>query len=76
MPKCEKSLSLESALKKLDAVVQQLEGGQLSLDDSLKTFETGIQLTKQCRQILQDAEQKIKILTADGALETFQQDDE
>ena len=53
----------ESSLKKLELIVRELESGDVSLDDSLKRFEEGIELYKQCRQTLEGAEKKIKILS-------------
>ncbi|MEM9243500.1 MAG: exodeoxyribonuclease VII small subunit [Pseudomonadota bacterium] len=62
---------LESALKELEKLVTDMETGKLSLDESLKHFERGVALTKQCQKILSDAEQKVKILTDDQQLKTF-----
>lgn len=53
----------ESSLKELEQIVKQLESGDISLDDSLKKFEKGIALYKECRQTLLSAEKKIKILS-------------
>jgi exodeoxyribonuclease VII small subunit len=53
----------ESSLKKLELIVRELESGDVSLDESLKKFEEGIDLYKQCRQTLEGAEKKIKILS-------------
>lgn len=52
----------ESSLKELEQIVKQLESGDISLDESLKKFEKGIELYRECRQTLQQAEKKIKIL--------------
>ena len=46
----------------LSAIVEQLEGGDLSLEDALKTFEKGIQLTREAQKALADAEQKVNLL--------------
>ncbi len=55
-------LDFESALKELEALVEKLEHDELNLDDSLRQFERGIQLTRSCQQALKDAEQKVRIL--------------
>jgi exodeoxyribonuclease VII small subunit len=55
--------SFETSLVKLEEVVQDLEGGQLSLDDSLKKFEEGINLYKGCKDLLSKAEKKISVLS-------------
>jgi len=52
----------ESSLTELESIVEQLEQGDLSLDDSLKQFERGVQLTRVCQGALKQAEQKVEIL--------------
>jgi len=72
----EQSLSqdnFESSLETLESIVNQLENGDLSLDQSLSAFEKGIQLTRDCQKTLADAEQKIKILT-DNGMEALEHD--
>ena len=61
----------EKDLEQLEKIVGQLEEGELSLDDALKQFETGIKLAKRCEKALSKAEKRIAILTknADGELE-------
>ena len=53
----------EASLTKLEDIVQNLEGGEASLDANIKSFEQGIKLYKECRVFLQDAEKKIQVLT-------------
>jgi exodeoxyribonuclease VII small subunit len=68
----------ETALAELEALVEKMEQGDLSLDESLQQFERGVQLTRSCQQALKDAEQKVKILLdKDGqtGLEPFDTDD-
>ena len=65
-------LDFESALEELETLVNQMESGDLSLDASLKAFERGIALTRQCQTALAEAELKIKTLTEDGELEPFE----
>jgi len=55
-------LKFETALSRLEATVQSLEGGALSLEESLKVFEEGIRLSKSCMKTLGEAEKKIEIL--------------
>ncbi|MCD5397825.1 exodeoxyribonuclease VII small subunit [candidate division NPL-UPA2 bacterium] len=52
----------EEALKKLEKVVSDLERGELSLDDSLKKYEEGVQLSRLCTKKLEEAERKVEIL--------------
>ncbi len=64
-------LSFEEALTRLEEIVEQLEGGKLELETSLKLFEEGIKLSQYCQKQLQKAEGKIKNLVKnlDGTLE-------
>lgn len=55
--------NFETSLKKLEQIVRELESGDTSLNESLSRFEEGIDLYKQCRQTLEGAEKKIKILS-------------
>ncbi|MGB5473056.1 MAG: exodeoxyribonuclease VII small subunit [Gammaproteobacteria bacterium] len=52
----------EKALEELEALVEKMEHGELSLEDSLQHFEKGVQLSRACQQALRDAEQKVEIL--------------
>lgn len=54
--------SFEAALERLEALVHSMEEGELSLEQSLQAFESGIRLTRQCQQALQEAEQKVQVL--------------
>jgi exodeoxyribonuclease VII small subunit len=53
-------LSFEEALEKLEKIVQDLESGDLSLEDSVKSFEQGIELSKLCKKKLESAEERVK----------------
>ena len=55
--------SFEKALNRLDEIVSQLESGDLSLDESLKIFQEGIELSRFCTKKLSEAESKVKKLT-------------
>lgn len=55
-------LALEQALLELEQLVEQMESGDLSLDQALAAFEQGIKLTRQCQQTLAQAEQKVQLL--------------
>ena len=58
-----KAVDFEKSLKQLEALVDKLEKGDISLEDSLKNFEQGVKLTRECRQALLSAEQKISVLS-------------
>ena len=61
-----KAIDFEKSLKQLESLVDKLEKGDLSLEDSLKNFEDGVKLTRECRQALQTAEQKISVLSKEA----------
>ena len=54
--------SIESRLTELEAILEELESGDLELDQALKKFEQGVKLSRECQKTLEDAELKIKIL--------------
>ena len=55
-------MSFEKKLTRLEEIVQKMEAGELSLDDSLKLFEEGVKLSRDCNKELNQAEQKVKKL--------------
>jgi exodeoxyribonuclease VII small subunit len=57
-----KKKSFEEALAKLEQITQELEEGDLSLEESLKYFDEGVKLAAQCNSKLNDAQKKIEIL--------------
>lgn len=73
-----KSLNLEKSLADLEALVEELENGDLPLDKAMKKFEEGIKLTRGCQAALKEAEQKVEILLKSTAgvetLEDFDAD--
>ena len=58
--------SFETSLTELEAIVRQLEDGDLPLEESLKLFETGVKLSRECRERLTNAERRIEILLKDS----------
>ena len=57
-----KSPAFEDALKELETIVERMEDGEPSLEESLKLFERGMDLTRQCQKALDEAEQRIQSL--------------
>ncbi|MDD4938724.1 MAG: exodeoxyribonuclease VII small subunit [Candidatus Omnitrophica bacterium] len=55
-------MKFEDALKKLEKIVEDLEKGDLSLDEALKKYQEGIELARQCSQGLENAKKKIDVL--------------
>jgi len=62
----------ESALKALEAIVKNLEKGDLKLEESLSYYEKGVKLSNYCHDRLKDAERRIDIVNKDGNLEPAQ----
>ena len=66
MIKEDKKVDFESSLKELELIVERLEDENINLEDSVKSFEEGISLVKECQKQLEEAELKIKKLLDDG----------
>ena len=58
----EKNKNFEEQMAELEKIVTELEKGDLSLDESVAKFEEGIKLSKECNEVLEEAEKKITIL--------------
>ncbi|MCP3848864.1 MAG: exodeoxyribonuclease VII small subunit [Gammaproteobacteria bacterium] len=74
----EKAFNFESSLNELEKLVDALENGDLSLEQSLQDFERGINLTRACQTALTDAQQKVQILLEDdgqASLKDFESKD-
>lgn len=61
-----KEVNFETSMEQLEKIVQDLEKGDLNLDDSIKKFEEGMKISKECNKFLEDAEKKITVLINDG----------
>ena len=59
----ENNKSFEEMMQNLEEIAKDLESGNLSLDESVKKFEEGMEISKECSKILETAEKKITILT-------------
>ncbi len=64
-------IAFEKALEQLEQIVQEMEAGELSLENALKKFEEGIKLSRYCTQKLEETEKKITLLMeqANGSIE-------
>ena len=58
--------SFEEQLTALETVVERLEQGELTLDESVRLFEDGVRLSNACKKQLEDAEGRIQVLVEDG----------
>lgn len=61
----EKTPTFEASLKELEKIVRRLEDGELPLEESLKLFETGVKLSRECQERLNRAERRIEVLLTD-----------
>lgn len=61
----EKNMSFEENMKKLEEIANELEKGELNLDESVSKFEEGMKISKECSKMLEKAEKKITILIKD-----------
>jgi exodeoxyribonuclease VII small subunit len=76
MTKSKNPVDFEQALDQLENLVEAMEGGDLSLEDSLKAFEQGIKLSRECQTALSTAEQKVQLLLEEnGQLKAVDLDD-
>lgn len=60
------SIDFEHALAQLEALVEKMETGSLSLEESLRAFERGVRLARHCQTVLEQAELRVKALLQDG----------
>jgi exodeoxyribonuclease VII small subunit len=74
-----KSKTFETQLGALERIVRELERGDLPLEDSLKLFEEGVRLSRECQDRLNQAERRIEVLLRDGegrpVLSAFEEED-
>jgi exodeoxyribonuclease VII small subunit len=78
MPVKKKPVNFEQSLSALEALVNRMEKGDLTLEESLQAFETGIQLTRECQTRLAEAEQQVQKLVEEQGelrLEAFDTDE-
>ena len=69
MASTDKKIDFEASLQKLEAIVSKLEDENINLEDSVKSFEAGINLVKECQKQLEEAELKVKELLDDGTVQ-------
>ncbi len=72
MPRKKSATLFEDSLTELEQLVEQMEQGELSLEESLKSFERGVKLTSTCQKALQEAEQKVQILVEKNGQQTLE----
>jgi exodeoxyribonuclease VII small subunit len=70
MTKKKQAFDFGTALGQLETLVERMEEGNFSLEESMKAFEQGIKLTRECQQALTAAEQKVEVLVQQGSSPT------
>jgi len=65
------SFNFEKQLERLNYLVSKMEQGNLPLENSLKYFEEGVSIIRQCQKVLINAEQKVRLLTKENKLKDF-----
>ena len=77
MTKSNNAIDFEQSLDQLEELVEDMENGDLTLEESLKAFEQGIKLTRECQTALTQAEQKVQMLIEEnGQLSTVDLNDD
>ena len=66
-----KNINIEKLLNELESIINKMECDDLNVEDSLKSYEKGISLIKNAQSKLKKIEQKVEILSKEGALENF-----
>ena len=72
--KDKKKPGFESKIKRLEEIVGKMESSEVELEESIKLFEEGMTLSKDCQGILDNAEQKVKVLTTSATGEAVLKD--
>lgn len=79
MPPKKKTVDFEESLKALEDLVNRMEQGDMTLEESLESFQKGIALTRECQTRLTEAEQQVNLLIEENdqfRLEAFESDDD
>ena len=71
--KKEPIVDFEAAMSEFESLVEKMEQGEFSLEDSIKQFERGMALARMCQKALRVAEQKVLKLAEDGSKETLEE---
>lgn len=72
VPKKQSGFNFEQSLRELEALVEKMEAGDLTLEESLQYFERGVALTRDCQKALAAAEQKVQVLLEKEGKEQLQ----
>ena len=72
MPRKKSVTLFEDSLAELEQLVEKMEQGDITLEESLKSFERGVTLTRTCQKALQEAEQKVQLLLEKNGQQTLE----
>lgn len=72
MPRKKSVTLFEDSLAELEQLVEKMEQGDITLEESLKSFERGVALTRTCQKALQEAEQKVQLLLEKNGQQTLE----
>ncbi len=72
MPRKKSVTLFEDSLAELEQLVEKMEQGDITLEESLKSFERGVSLTRTCQKALQEAEQKVQLLLEKNGQQTLE----
>ena len=72
MPRKKSATLFEDSLAELEQLVEKMEQGDITLEESLKSFERGVALTRTCQKALQEAEQKVQLLLEKDGQQTLE----
>lgn len=67
----EKELTLEESFAQLDKMIEALESRDISLEDSFKTYQSGMELLKNCNEKIDTVEKKMQVINENGELNEF-----
>ncbi|MDZ7754322.1 MAG: exodeoxyribonuclease VII small subunit [Gammaproteobacteria bacterium] len=71
MPKGRAKPGFEAALREFEQLVERMESGELPLEESLKLYARGMELSRTCREALDDAERRVEVLSGQGTIQAL-----
>ena len=66
------NVSLEETFEQIETIIKQLESPEVTLDDSFRLYQAGVEKLKMCNLLLDTVEKKMQVMQADGSLEDFE----
>lgn len=69
----EQKLTLEQSFSEIEGILQKMESGEISLEESFLLYQAGMEQIKNCNQLMNEVEQKVQMLNDSGTLESFEE---